>query len=264
MRIPLFHANAFTDGRFTGNPAAVCFLNSPLDDGQLRKVAAENNLSATAFLLPSGKQYELRWFTPRCEVKLCGHATLAAAHIVLRIVDPSLETIQFKTRFHGALTVNKGSDGLRMDFPALIPQPLANAPETLYRGLGRDVGLFEVMEVNQTYIARLGDERAVRSLDPDLALLEQLHPFVAVVTAPGENADFVSRYFAPGYGIPEDPVTGSAHCALAPYWAQRLGKSRLRARQLSERTGDLWCGFEGDRVMLEGKIQLTMQATLEI
>jgi len=264
MRIPLFHANAFTDGRFTGNPAAVCLLNSPLDDGQLSKVAAENNLSATAFLVPSGKEYELRWFTPRCEVKLCGHATLAAAHIVLRILEPSRETIRFKTRLQGVLTVYKGSDCLRMDFPALIPKPVANLPETLYRALGRDVRPVEVVEVNETYIARLGDEGAVRSLHPDLALLEQLHPFAAVVTAPGENADFVSRYFAPGYGIPEDPVTGSAHCALAPYWAQRLGKSRLRARQLSERTGGLWCELDGDRVILEGKIQLTMQATLQI
>lgn len=121
-----------------------------------------------------------------------------------------------------------------------------------------------MVEVNETYIARLGDEGGVRSLHPDLALLEQLHPFVAAVTAPGENADFVSHYFAPGYGIPEDPVTGSAHCALAPYWAQRLGKSRLHARQLSERTGGLWCGLEGDRVTLEGKVQFTMRATLEI
>ena len=264
MRIPLFHANAFTDGRFSGNPAAVCFLTSPLDDGQLRKVAAENNLSATAFLLPSGQEYELRWFTPRCEVKLCGHATLAAAYIVLRVLDPSLETIRFKTRFQGVLTVNQGSDCLRMDFPALIPKPLAHAPETLYRALGQDLGVLEVMEVNETYIARLGDESAVRSLHPDPVLLEQLHPFVALVTAPGETADFVSRYFAPSYGIPEDPVTGSAHCAWAPYWAERLGKSRLRARQLSERTGELWCGLEGDRVILEGKVQFTMQATLEI
>lgn len=151
-----------------------------------------------------------------------------------------------------------------MDFPALIPKPLANVPETLYRALGQDADLLEVVEVNETYIARLGDEGAVRSLHPDLALLEQLHPYVAVVTAPGENADFVSRYFAPGYGVPEDPVTGSAHCALAPYWAQLLGKSRLRARQLSERTGHLWCGLAGDRVILEGRIQFTMQATLEI
>jgi PhzF family phenazine biosynthesis protein len=264
MRIPLFHANAFTDGRFTGNPAAVCLLNSPLDDGQLRKVAAENNLSATAFLVPSGQDYELRWFTPRCEVKLCGHATLAAAYIVLQVLDPALETIRFHTRFQGALTVNRGSDGLRMNFPALIPKPLAKIPKTLYQALGQDVSVLEVAEVNQTYIARLGDEGAVRSLHPDLAVLEKLHPFVALVTARGENADFVSRYFAPGYGIPEDPVTGSAHCALAPYWAQRLGKSRLRARQLSERTGELWCGWEGDRVILEGKIQFTMQATLEI
>jgi PhzF family phenazine biosynthesis protein len=264
MRIPLFHANAFTDGRFTGNPAAVCLLNSPLDDGQLRKVAAENNLSATAFLMPSGKEFELRWFTPRCEVKLCGHATLAAAHVVLRILDPALDRIRFQTRFQGALTVTKGSDCLRMDFPALIPQPLAHVPETLCRALGQNAGLLEVGEVNQTYIARLGDEGAVRSLNPDLARLEQLHPVVALVTAPGENADFVSRYFAPGYGIREDPVTGSAHCALAPYWARRLGKSRLHARQLSERSGELWCELEGDRVFLEGKVQFTMQATLEI
>jgi PhzF family phenazine biosynthesis protein len=264
MRIPLFHANAFTNGRFTGNPAAVCLLNSPLDDRQLRKVAAENNLSATAFLVPSGKEYELRWFTPRCEVKLCGHATLAAAYIVLRVLDPSLDTIRFNTRFQGVLTVDNASDGLRMNCPALIPRPLRNPPKILYRALGPDVDVLEVAEVNETYIARLADEDAVRGLRPDLALLEQLHPFVAVVTAPGENADFVSRYFAPGYGVPEDPVTGSAHCALAPYWAERLGKSRLRARQLSERTGELCCGVVGDRVILEGKIQFTMQATLEI
>jgi predicted PhzF superfamily epimerase YddE/YHI9 len=151
-----------------------------------------------------------------------------------------------------------------MNFPAKIPKPLQSVPETLHRAFGQDVGLVEVVEANESYIARLGDEAAVRSVHPDSAVLEQLHPFVAVVTAPGEDADFVSRFFAPSYGIPEDPVTGSAHCALAPYWAERLGKSRLRARQLSERSGELCCELEGDRVILEGKVQFTMQATLEI
>ncbi len=151
-----------------------------------------------------------------------------------------------------------------MDFPILIPKVCGRVPDSLREALGRGVIPSEVLEVNDTYIAVLDAERTLRNLSPNFYLLEQLHPFAVSVTAPGEKSDFVSRYFAPSYGVPEDSVTGSVHCALAPYWAQRLGKSRFHARQLSERSGELWCELKGDRVILEGKVLLTMQASLEI
>jgi PhzF family phenazine biosynthesis protein len=262
MRIPLFHLNAFTDRPFSGNPAAVCLLDSWLDDGWLRKVAAENNLSATAFLVPSGEGYELRWFTPACEVRLCGHATLAAGYVVCHILKPAVNIVSFKTRFRGNLTVKKDEKFFLLDFPALSPDLCNNPPRLLQQALGTDRFPLEVLEANNSYIAVLESEDAVRDLRPELALVEQLHPFVVAVTAPGKDSDFVSRYFAPTYGVPEDPVTGSLHCSLAPYWSRRLGKSRLQARQLSERGGELWCELAGERVILKGETTLTMQGSL--
>ncbi|HYM75404.1 MAG TPA: PhzF family phenazine biosynthesis protein [Candidatus Dormibacteraeota bacterium] len=264
MHVPVYYVDAFTDQPFTGNPAAVCVLNSWLDDESLRKVAAENNLSATAFLVHGEEGYEVRWFTSRCEIKLCGHATLAAAHVMLAIVGSARDSVRFHTRHHGILTIQKDGDLLAMNFPAFFPHVLHTLPDRLIEALGNPSGLSELLEVNDTYIVVFNHPGVVRNLRPNFALLESLHPHVVSVTAKGDDEDFVSRYFAPTYGTPEDPVTGSAHCVLAPYWAKRLGKSHLHARQLSERGGELWCDLEGDRVIVKGKAVLTMQGSLSI
>jgi PhzF family phenazine biosynthesis protein len=264
VRIPLFHVDAFTELPFRGNPAAVCFLDSWLDEGRLRKVAAENNLSETAFLVPALAGYELRWFSPSCEVRLCGHATLASAHILLNLQQPQLDSVRFETRFHGTLTVKKAGEFLVMDFPALFPQPCANPPDIWRDALALQSLPTEVVEADETYILVVDRPETVRNVHPNFALLRNLHPYVVAVTARGDDVDFVSRYFAPSYGIPEDPVTGSAHCILAPYWAKRLGKSKLHARQLSERGGELWCEVAGDRVFLRGKAVLTLEGCLSI
>jgi PhzF family phenazine biosynthesis protein len=264
MVIPLFHVDAFTEQPFRGNPAAVCFLDSWLDEGRLRKVAAENNLSATAFLVSLERGYELRWFTPRCEVRLCGHATLATAHILLNLQQSQLDSVTFETRFRGPLTVRREGQFLTMDFPAMPLKPGAIVPARLVEALGLQSQPAEVLEGNDAYILVVDLVETVRSLRPNYALLERLHPFVVAITAQETKVDFVSRYFAPSYGIPEDPVTGSAHCALAPYWANRLGKPTLHARQLSERGGELWCEVAGDRVLLKGRAVLTLEGSLSI
>ena len=264
VRIPLFHVDAFTEQPFRGNPAAVCFLDSWLDDGQLRKVAAENNLSATAFLVSGKGGYQLRWFTSRCEVKLCGHATLATAHILLNLQQRQLDSVTFETRFQGPVSVRRDGPFLSMDFPAMPPKPCANVPTTLSEALGLQSQPTEVLEANETYILVVDGAEAVRNLRPNFARLERLHPFVVAITAHETKVDFVSRYFAPSYGIPEDPVTGSVHRVLAPYWAKRLGKSKLHARQLSERGGELWCEVAGNRVLLKGKAVLTLEGSLSI
>jgi len=264
MRIPLFHVDAFTNQPFRGNPAAVCPLQGWLDDEILRKVAAENNLSETAFFLPRTGHYDLRWFTPRGEVRLCGHATLASAYVLFTLLEPGLDSVRFETRHSGGLTVNKNGDLLSMDFPALFPEHCGNPPDDLLRALGPGPLPSSVLEVNDTYIGVYQSQSSIQSLRPDFARLEQLHPFAVAVTAPGKDVDFVSRYFKPSYGMPEDPVTGSVHCALTPYWTKRLGKSQLHAQQLSERGGELWCEMAESRVLLEGHAVLTMQGSLVI
>lgn len=259
MRIPLFHVDAFTSQPFAGNPAAVCPLDRWLDDDLLGKVAAENNLSETAFFVPRGDYYELRWFTPRCEVKLCGHATLASALVMFNLLHPGLDSVRFETRLSGTLTVRKDGELLSMDFPAIVSSVCPSPPDLLLKALGPGPQPFNCLEANQTYVAVYESESAIKHIRPDFSRLEQLHPFAVSVTASGEQADFVSRYFAPSYGIPEDPVTGSAHCILTPYWSGRLGKSQLHARQLSQRTGELWCEVAGERVILKGNAVLVLE-----
>jgi PhzF family phenazine biosynthesis protein len=265
MRIPLFHVDAFAKQPFWGNPAAVCLLDSWLDEGLLRRVAAENNLSATAFVVTGEEGYELRWFTPVCEIKLCGHATLAAAHLLLSSQPSQPDSVTFKTRFRGFLKVKRVGNGLVMDFPAMPPANAKFTPTTLASALSLKSQPAEVLEVNDTYIVVIDSLKGLKELRPNLAVLQDLHPFVVAVTAPGtDDVDFVSRYFAPSYGIPEDPVTGSVHCALTPYWAARLSKAKLHARQLSERGGELWCELAGDRVLLEGNAVVTLEGVLTI
>ncbi len=218
MPLQLFHVDAFTFKPFTGNPAAVCPLAGWLDDSLLQAVAAENNLSETAFFVPAGHHYELRWFTPRCEVKLCGHATLASAFVVLQILETGRDSVRFETRRSGALTVRRDGNLLAMDFPALAPWACTAAPTALIEGLGKAPAA--VVQIEDDYFAAYESQEEVRGIRPDFRLLEKLHPAGVAITAPGDDADFVSRFFAPSYGIPEDPVTGSTHCSLAPYWAQ--------------------------------------------
>jgi PhzF family phenazine biosynthesis protein len=263
MPLDLFHVDAFTDQPFKGNPAAVCPLAAWLDDDLLRAVAAENNLSETAFFVPEEDHFRLRWFTPKCEVTLCGHATLASAFVLLTLFEPQRDMVRFATR-SGMLTVSRTGDMLAMDFPSLAPWPCPNPPAELIGGLGRTQGLMSVSQIQDNYFVVYESENDVRRVTPNFQVLEALHPAGVAITAPGKHADFVSRYFAPSYGIPEDPVTGSTHCSLAPYWAERLGKKSLHAQQVSQRGGELWCELAGDRVILKGKAVLTLQGSLLI
>lgn len=263
MRIPRYQVDAFASQPFTGNPAAVCPLDRWLDDTTLQKVAAENNLSATAFFVPQPTHFELRWFTPLCEIKLCGHATLASAYVILNLLQPDLATVHFKTSFSGGLTVAREGELFSMDFPALVPKACAGPSEALSRALGPGPLPSEILEANETFIVIYDSESVVRNARPSMARLRDLHPYAIAITAPGDKADFVSRYFAPSYGVPEDPVTGSVHRVLTPFWAQRLGKKNLYAQQLSDRGGELWCDLAGDRVTLKGKAVLILQGLLE-
>ena len=262
MRIPLFHIDAFTQQPFTGNPAAVCLLQGWLDDAMLQKVAAENNLSETAFLVPNGGHYALRWFTSRGEVKLCGHATLASGYVVFNVLQAGAQSVQFETRFSGTLTVCQEGDVLSLNLPAIFPKTCANPPHSLISALGHDSQPLHVLEGNETYLVVYDGEGKIRNMRPDFALLEKLHPYTVAITAPGNEVDFVSRYFKPSYGMLEDPVTGSAHCLLTPYWSNRLGKLQMHARQLSERGGELGCELAEERVILKGHAVLTMNGTL--
>ncbi len=268
MHVPLFHIDAFTGRIFAGNPAAVCPLERWPEDGLLRAIAAENNLSETAYFVAYGENYALRWFTPRCEVDLCGHATLASGFVILNILEPKRESVRFETR-SGSLTVCRQAELLSMDFPALPTWICPHPPAELITGLQSArtpvaVRQITVRQIKDNYFVVYESEDAVGSITPNLALLEKLHPFGVAITAPGKDSDFVSRYFAPSYGIPEDPVTGSIHCSLAPYWGERLEKKHLHARQVSDRSGEMWCELAGERVIIKGQAVLTLQGSMSI
>jgi PhzF family phenazine biosynthesis protein len=257
MKIKQYQIDAFATRPFEGNPAAVCPLESWLDDDILRAIAEENNLSETAFFVPSDKGFKLRWFTPASEVDLCGHATLAAAHVLFESLGYSEPVITFETR-SGELLVERKGRGLEMNFPARPPKP-CELPEALALGLGQRP--VEVLAADD-YMAVFDNEATVRAIRPDHALLSQLDLRGVIVTAPGDDVDFVSRFFAPKLGIPEDPVTGSAHCELAPYWAGKLGKTALNASQVSRRGGHIACEVRGDRVALLGSAVTFMTAEI--
>jgi len=261
MRTPIFQIDAFTTRRFAGNPAAVIPMDRFLDDTTLQAIAAENNLAETAFLVPEGRDYRLRWFTPTVEVPLCGHATLASAAAVMERLEPGRGKVIFHTA-SGALTVKRINGGYAMDFPVRPSEPVATPP-----GLAEALGVVpvEVLSDAFNYIVLLESAQLVRDLAPDIAAIARMDRSGLVVTAPGdETYDFVSRYFAPAKGIPEDPVTGGAHCALAPYWAKRLGKTALRAYQASRRGGEITCRLAGDRVELEGSCVFYLEGEVEI
>ena len=249
MQIPLYQLDAFTAQRLCGNPAAVMLLDGFLDDALMQAVAAENNLSETAFLVPDGDGYRLRWFTPCVEVALCGHATLASAAVVMERLQPDRDAVTFHTA-SGALDVVRSAGGYRMDFPARHAVPV-DTPAGLVQALG--VEPVEVHADPFNYVVLLDSAQRVRALQPDTAAFIALDRSGVVVTAAGDAPyDFTSRYFAPAKGIAEDPVTGGAHCGLAPFWAARLGKREFRAWQASRRGGEIVCRVVGDRVELEG------------
>lgn len=261
MRTSIFQVDAFTTRRFAGNPAAVVPLDRFLADAVLQEIAAENNLAETAFLVPEGGDYRLRWFTPAVEVPLCGHATLASAAVVMERLEPDRRTVVFHTA-SGPLTVRRADSRYVMDFPARPSRPVA-APPGLVEALGAVP--VEVVADAFNYLALLESAQAVRELSPDVAAIARLDRSGLIVTAAGDDGhDFVSRYFAPAKGIAEDPVTGGAHCALAPYWAPRLGRTAFRAYQASRRGGEIVCRLAGERVELEGSCVFYLEGRVEI
>src|SRR5579884_3597474 len=261
MRIPIYQVDAFTSRLFAGNPAAVCPLDEWLPDDKLQSIALENNLSETAFFIPNGGdgRYKLRWFTPAVEVDLCGHATLASAHVVFNELRPETREVRFETR-SGELVVKRDGDRMTMDFPARPPSECTIHPD-LVAALGGDP---ETILGARDYLVVYRTEDEVRALRPDMSRLVGIDRFAVIVTAPGKQADFVSRFFAPAKGVPEDPVTGSAHSTLIPYWARRLGKKELHALQVSARGGELWCADRGERVSISGNAVLFLTGTIEI
>ncbi|HAH49761.1 MAG TPA: isomerase [Balneola sp.] len=248
MKVPIFQVDAFTDHIFGGNPAAVCPLKEWIEDETMQRLAQENNLSETAFFVENGDAYELRWFTPEIEVDLCGHATLATAHVLFNHLAYKKDEIRFHTK-SGILTVKKEGDRLMMDFPT-DDMPQIDPPAVLFQALG--IRSDHVFFTND-YMVVLDSEEEVLNLDPDFRLLSEVNARGIIVTAPGSEVDFVSRFFAPGAGIDEDPVTGSAHTKLTPYWSRRLGKDILEARQISKRVGELTCRNKGHRTEILGK-----------
>jgi len=260
MRAPIFQVDAFTDRRFAGNPAAVVLLESFPADPILQAIAAENNLAETAFLVPQGGNYRLRWFTPALEVPLCGHATLASAAVVMERLEPKRDSVIFHSA-SGPLAVRRAALGYVMDFP-VRPSEQVPAPSGLGEALGATPT--EVFVNGFNYMAVLKSAEVVREISPDLSFLAKMDRDGVIVTALGDGPyDFVSRYFAPAKGIPEDPVTGSAHCMLAPYWAERLGKKAFRAFQASPRGGEIICRLMGDRVELEGTCVFYLEGEME-
>ncbi|SRR5579884_1833244 len=258
--IPIYQVDAFSSSVFSGNPAAVCPLEEWLPDEQLQAIAAENNLSETAyFVRKDGDGYQLRWFTPGCEVDLCGHATLASAYVLFHELGDPGDLLRFHTR-SGELRVKRKGGLLALDFPARPPSPATPAP-ALIEALGAEPK--EVLAARD-YLVLFESEDDVRGLSPDMEKLKKIDRFATIVTAPGKSCDFVSRFFAPAKGVPEDPVTGSAHCTLVPYWAAQLGKTALHARQVGRRGGELFCQLMGDRVEIAGYAALFLRGTIQI
>lgn len=275
MKIPLYQVDAFTDKRFHGNPAAICPLDHWLPDAVMQSIAAENNVSETAFYVRgnghgahehgagehgASGHIDLRWFTPTVEVDLCGHATLATALVVLDVRKEVPGTrVEFKTK-SGTLVVERDGDRYAMDFPAR-PPAFCDVHPDLISALGAAPA--EILAARD-YLCVYPSEAEVRALAPDMARLSNIDRFAVIVTAPGTNCDFVSRFFAPSKGVPEDPVTGSAHCTLIPYWAKRLGKDWMFARQVSQRSGELWCEMRGERVRIAGHGVVYMEGAIEV
>jgi PhzF family phenazine biosynthesis protein len=262
-KIPIYQVDAFTDRLFSGNPAAVCLLESWPDAAWMQLVAAENNLAETAFVVTRGDDFEIRWFTPAVEVDLCGHATLASAYVIFNELKYPGSTIRFHSRNSGVLLVEKREDLLILDFPADTLAPVAG--EDLFERLEQCLGIrpVELLRGKSDLLAVMENEETILMLQPDFEAISKLDARGLIVTARGEQADFVSRFFAPQVGVNEDPVTGSAHTSLIPYWADKLGKTKLTARQLSKRGGVLECEHRGTRCLIGGKARLYLTGEIE-
>lgn len=260
MKITLFQVDAFTEKLFGGNPAAVCPLAEWLDTETMQNIAMENNLSETAFFVPKGKEFEIRWFTPASEIDLAGHPTLATAHVIFNHTDYTADTITFHSTHSGKLEVFKENNRLILDFPSRAPEPVDTSP-LLVQALGAEP--VEVLKYRDL-MAVFKDQESIENISPNFDTLLKLDTHGIIVTAPGKEADFVSRFFAPAFGVNEDPVTGSAHTQLIPFWAERLKKNQLHALQLSKRKGELFCHALGDRVQIGGTAVTYLIGTIDI
>jgi PhzF family phenazine biosynthesis protein len=261
MTIPIYQADAFTDQLFGGNPAAICPLTEWLPEATMQKIATENNLAETAYFVKQGDGYGLRWFTPEFEIDLCGHATLASAHILFTELGYTDNTINFYTQKAGTLTVTRNGDKYTLDFPSRPPQPAA-APQYLIEAMGGKTPV-EILR-SRDYVLVYETEQDIKDMEPNFNLLTKVDTIGVVVTAVGNEVDFVSRFFGPAVGINEDPVTGSAHCNLIPYWAAKLGKNKLHAYQISARKGELWCENKGERVLMSGKAVTYLKGEIHV
>lgn len=263
MKLTLYQIDAFTGKLFCGNPAAVIPLKKWVDDKLMQQLAMENNLAETVFFVPSktkGVDFDIRWFTPALEINLCGHATLASAYVIFEILKIKKKKVVFDSK-SGLLTVTKKKSLLEMDFPSWPPERITEYHDSLLAGLGN----LEIAGVykNREYIVELMNEEAVKNCNPDFSTMKKVDKMV-IITAPGKEVDFVSRFFAPTAGIDEDPVTGSAHSQLIPFWSEKLGKEKMTAKQLSKRGGDIYCEQKGDRVIMGGQCIFYMKGTVEI
>ena len=261
MKLPIYQVDAFTDKVFKGNPAAVCPLEDWLPDDAMQQIAIENSVAETAFFIPLDKGFEIRWFTPEIEMDLCGHATLAAAHVIARHLHPSLTSVQFQSK-SGTLTAAISEKLITLDFPSRKPIP-SEIPQVILDAIQHKP--LEVLK-SRDYVLVFEDEEVIRHLEPNQSILNQinLNPGGVIVTAPGKEVDFVSRFFTPQASIFEDPVTGSAHCSLIPYWSERLGKDQMIALQLSSRGGKLFCRHAGERVFISGEAVTYMEGYITI
>jgi PhzF family phenazine biosynthesis protein len=257
MNLEIFQVDAFTKKVFGGNPAAICPLNEWLPAETMQKIALENNLAETAFFVKKDDGYELRWFTPTVEMDLCGHATLASAYVLYELLGERADVLKFQTK-SGLLTVEKKDDLLVLDFPSR-PAVACDVPDGLIEAIGKTPK--EVLK-SRDYLMVYESEEEVRAIKPNFAALLEIDTHAVIVTAKGSDSDFVSRFFAPEVGVFEDPVTGSAHCTLIPYWAEKLGKTKLFARQVSARGGELFCELVGDRVRIGGNAALYLKGNI--
>lgn len=259
MKLEIFQVDAFTTKPFGGNPAAIVPLEAWLPTETMQSIALENNLSETAFFVRAGDKYELRWFTPTFEIDLCGHATLASSYVIFELLGSRESVLSFQTK-SGELTVERSDDRLVLDFPSR-PAEVCEIPAGLIEAIGGQPK--EVLK-SRDYMLVYETENEVRAIEPNFAEILKIPTHAVIVTAPGDDSDFVSRFFAPEVGVFEDPVTGSAHCTLIPYWAERLGKNELFARQVSARGGELYCELRGDRVKIGGNATLYLKGEIYV
>lgn len=273
MKLTIYQVDAFTNKLFGGNPAAVIPLDTWIDDSLMQQIAMENNLAETVFFVPAmhsspkggdreGAGFHIRWFTPELEIDLCGHATLASAYVLYEFLGYDKPAISFTSK-SGELLVTKKDNRLELNFPSRMPELITDYPDELLKGLGitNPVAVYK----SRDYVVELENQKQLLQVKPDFGLLNKIDVIGIIITAPGIDCDFVSRFFAPNCGVPEDPVTGSAHSTLIPFWAQKLNKSSLYARQLSQRGGELWCELlKDDRVLIAGECVFYMKGEITV